>query len=98
MPTGCLPASVSGVRSSALADKQPVAPLSQAVVQVGIHAHNDCDLAAANSLAAVRAGATHVHGTINGFGERCGNADLISVIANLTLKMPGYRVLDDRGN
>jgi 2-isopropylmalate synthase len=59
---------------------------------VGIHCHNDCDLAVANSLAAVRAGATHVQGTINGLGERCGNADLISIIANLALKY-GYEVL-----
>ena len=75
---------------------EAVQMLKESPTQVGIHAHNDCDLAAANSLAAVRAGATHVHGTINGFGERCGNSDLISVIANLALKMPGYRVLDDR--
>ena len=46
---------------------------------VGIHCHNDCDLAVANSLAGVEAGAVLVQGTINGFGERCGNADLISV-------------------
>src|SRR5690606_24788309 len=62
-------------------------------VAVGIHCHNDCDLAVANSLAAVRAGADQVQGTINGFGERCGNADLISVAANLAVKMQGYRVL-----
>ena len=62
-------------------------------VRVGIHCHNDCDLAVANSLSAVDAGADHVQGTINGFGERCGNADLISVIANLALKKRGYRVL-----
>jgi 2-isopropylmalate synthase len=53
---------------------------------VGIHCHNDCDVAVANSLAAVAAGATQVQGTINGIGERCGNVDLISVIANLALK------------
>jgi 2-isopropylmalate synthase len=53
---------------------------------VGIHCHNDCDLAVANSLAAIDAGAVQVQGTINGFGERCGNADLISVIANLAVK------------
>ena len=52
-------------------------------VPVGIHCHNDCGMAVANSLAAVDAGADHVQGTINGFGERCGNADLISVVANL---------------
>lgn len=60
---------------------------------VGIHCHNDCDLAVANSLAAVDAGAVQVQGTVNGFGERCGNADLISVVANLALKKDGYRVL-----
>ena len=49
---------------------------------LGIHTHNDCDLAIANSLAAIDAGASHVQGTINGLGERCGNADLISVVAN----------------
>ncbi len=59
---------------------------------LGIHAHNDGELAVANSLAAVEAGAVHVQGTINGYGERCGNANLISVIANLQLKL-GYRCL-----
>jgi 2-isopropylmalate synthase len=53
----------------------------------GIHAHNDCGLAVANTLTAVLSGAGMAHGTINGYGERCGNADLISVIANLQLKM-----------
>jgi len=59
---------------------------------VGIHTHNDSELGVANSLEAVRAGAMHVQGTINGFGERCGNANLCSVIPNLALKM-GYAVL-----
>ena len=54
---------------------------------IGIHSHNDSDLAVANALAAVQAGATHVQGCINGYGERCGNANLISVIANLELKL-----------
>ena len=55
---------------------------------------NDCELAVANSLAAVRAGATQVQGTINGIGERCGNGDLISVASNLALKSGGaYKVL-----
>jgi 2-isopropylmalate synthase len=62
-------------------------------VPVGIHCHNDCELAVANSLAAVDAGAMQVQGTINGFGERCGNVDLISVAANLALKKQGYEVL-----
>ena len=54
---------------------------------LGIHCHNDGELAVANTLAAVETGATQVQGTINGFGERCGNVNLISVIANLQLKM-----------
>jgi 2-isopropylmalate synthase len=54
--------------------------------EVGIHCHNDCELAVANSLSAVRVGATQVQGTMNGIGERCGNVDLVSVIANLALK------------
>ncbi|MTJ80208.1 MAG: citramalate synthase [Telmatospirillum sp.] len=56
---------------------------------LGIHCHNDCDNAVANSLAAVRAGVRQVQGTLNGLGERCGNANLISIIPNLVLKM-GY--------
>ena len=56
-------------------------------VALGIHAHNDSGVAVANTLAAVEAGATHVQGTINGYGERCGNADLCSVIPNLQIKM-----------
>jgi 2-isopropylmalate synthase len=66
-------------------------------VPLGIHTHNDCDLAVANSLAAIVAGAVHVQGTINGLGERCGNADLISVVANLALKKSGYQVLGGTG-
>jgi 2-isopropylmalate synthase len=55
-------------------------------VKIGIHTHNDAGLAIANALAAVRAGADHAQGTINGVGERCGNMDLIPLIANLRLK------------
>ena len=55
-------------------------------IPVGIHAHNDCEMAVANSLMAVQAGAVHVQGTVNGYGERCGNANLCSIIPNLTLK------------
>jgi 2-isopropylmalate synthase len=54
--------------------------------RVGIHCHNDTGCAIANSLAAIDAGATHVQGTLNGYGERTGNADLVSIIANLELK------------
>jgi 2-isopropylmalate synthase len=63
-------------------------------VPVGIHAHNDCELGVANTLAAVQAGARQVQGTINGIGERCGNANLSSIIPNLQLKL-GYSVVSD---
>ncbi len=56
-------------------------------IPVGIHTHNDSELAVANTLIAVEAGATHVQGTINGYGERCGNANLCSIIPALKLKM-----------
>ncbi|MCF8110306.1 MAG: citramalate synthase [Desulfobacteraceae bacterium] len=56
-------------------------------VSIGIHTHNDSNLAVANSIIAVRAGATIVQGTINGYGERCGNADLTSILPILKLKM-----------
>jgi 2-isopropylmalate synthase len=59
---------------------------------LGIHCHNDCDVGVANTLAAVARGATQVQGTVNGLGERCGNADLVSIIANLAIK-GGYEVL-----
>ncbi|MPZ88496.1 MAG: citramalate synthase [Nitriliruptorales bacterium] len=62
--------------------------------QVGVHVHNDTDCAVANSLVAVQAGATHVQGTINGIGERCGNANLVSLVANLKLKL-GLDVVGD---
>jgi 2-isopropylmalate synthase len=74
--------------------KEAIAALD---VPVGIHCHNDCELAVANSLAAVDAGAVQVQGTINGFGERCGNVDLVSVIANLAVKKQGYAVLGNSG-
>ena len=54
---------------------------------LGIHAHNDGECAVANSLAAVLEGAAHVQGTLNGYGERCGNANLVSIIPNLMLKL-----------
>ena len=82
---GAMPEEIARV-TRAVVEKLPVA--------VGIHCHNDCALAVANSLAAVDAGAVQVQGTINGFGERCGNADLIALIANLTIKKEGYELLD----
>jgi 2-isopropylmalate synthase len=101
-------AAQAGARLAVLCDTnggsmpEEVAEITRAAVErvslpVGIHCHNDCDLAVANTLAAVRAGAVHVQGTINGFGERCGNADLISVIANLAVKQQGYEVLQGKG-
>ncbi|MFA5118127.1 MAG: citramalate synthase [Candidatus Omnitrophota bacterium] len=75
---GSLPSGISGaIRQVRCVAKVPI----------GIHCHNDAGVAVANSLAAVEAGARMVQGTINGYGERCGNADLIPVIANLKLKM-----------
>ena len=65
--------------------------------QFGIHTHNDGEVAVANSLAAVRAGAVHVQGTINGYGERCGNANLCSIIPDLIIKM-GVPCLAQDGN
>jgi 2-isopropylmalate synthase len=56
-------------------------------VPLGIHAHNDCEMAVANSLVAIESGIVQVQGTINGIGERCGNANLCSIIPNLELKM-----------
>jgi 2-isopropylmalate synthase len=63
---------------------------------IGIHAHNDCELAVANSIAAVQAGAVHVQGTINGYGERCGNANLVSIMPLLSLKL-GFEQSQDIG-
>ncbi|CAA9423743.1 MAG: (R)-citramalate synthase [uncultured Rubrobacteraceae bacterium] len=64
-------------------------------VEIGIHTHNDAGCGVANALAAVEAGATHVQGTINGVGERCGNCDLVTTIANLQLKM-GLKAMEDK--
>jgi 2-isopropylmalate synthase len=90
---GTLPDEVARLVREAVAALESVG----LAVAVGIHCHNDCDLAVANSLAAVAAGAVQVQGTINGVGERCGNADLISVVANLALKLPGHTVLGGSG-
>jgi 2-isopropylmalate synthase len=76
---GCLPSEVTRVVSAVVA----ALPGSS----IGMHAHDDTGVAVANTLSAVEAGADHVHGTINGYGERCGNANLNTVIPNLMLKM-----------
>ncbi len=78
---GSLPSQVYGITAEV---KHKIAPGG---IALGIHCHNDSGVAVANSLAAVEAGADMVQGTINGYGERCGNADLIQVIANLKTKM-----------
>jgi 2-isopropylmalate synthase len=78
--------------AAAMADV--VARLATSGAQVGIHTHDDAGCAVANVLAAVAQGASHVQGTVNGYGERCGNANLISIIPNLQLKL-GYECVTD---
>ena len=80
---GSLPGAIADATRAALAVGAPL----------GIHCHDDSGLAVANSLAAIETGAVQVQGTINGFGERCGNANLCTLIPNLQLKM-GYRCLE----
>ena len=80
--TDQLTAVIADVRGTLEAD--PDAP----TVTWGIHTHNDAELAVANSMAAVAAGIRHVQATINGYGERCGNANMVSILANLALKTP----------
>jgi len=80
---GSLPAQI---REGVEAVRRALADLDRPA-RVGIHCHNDCELAVANTLEGVAAGADMVQGTINGYGERCGNANLVSVVANLVLKL-----------
>lgn len=68
--------------------------IKQIEIPIGIHAHNDGGVAVANSIAAVQAGATHIQGTMNGVGERCGNADLCTIIPNVILKMKRETIYD----
>ena len=82
---GTLPDRVGAVMS------EVVRTLAESGARVGIHCHDDAGCGVANSLAAVAVGATHVQGTMNGYGERCGNANLVSIIPNLQLKL-GHRV------
>jgi 2-isopropylmalate synthase len=72
--------------------EEVVAALADTGVEIGIHTHNDSECAVANSLAAVEAGARLVHGCVNGYGERCGNANLASILPALQLKM-GFDVV-----
>ena len=84
---GSLPAWVAGVVAEVQSFISRLPARRGPAPRLGIHTHNDGGLALANSLAAVEAGAVQVQGTINGIGERCGNVDLLSVVANLRLKM-----------
>jgi 2-isopropylmalate synthase len=79
---GMLPTHVTAV----IADLRAALGTADPLTRLGIHAHNDSGCAVANTLAAVEAGAVHVQGTVNGYGERTGNAELLSVVANLELK------------
>jgi 2-isopropylmalate synthase len=85
---GCLPTQIYDITKTVIEQVSGV--------EVGIHCHNDTDCAVANSLAAVCAGSTHVQGTINGIGERTGNANLNSIIANLSLKLDWETVASDK--
>jgi len=94
---GCLPwqirDAVEVVKRDVLGlEDENGAPPPAAGVTLGIHAHNDSETGVANTLEAVRCGCTHVQGTINGYGERCGNANLVSIIPSLQLKM-GYQAV-----
>jgi 2-isopropylmalate synthase len=73
-----------------------VEELGPSGVRIGIHCHDDCGCGVANSLIAVRQGATQVQGTINGYGERCGNANLVTIIPNLQLKLGHSCVSDEQ--
>ncbi len=85
---------VATVRREVLGISEENAAPPASKVVLGIHAHNDSETGVANTLEAVRAGANHIQGTVNGYGERCGNANLVSVIADLQLKM-GLRLVPD---
>ena len=76
---------INNIRKS-IAEKQSI-KTDALPFKIGIHTHNDCGMAVANSIVAIRAGAVMVQGTINGYGERCGNADLTSIIPILCIKM-----------
>ncbi len=81
---GTLPHRIEEITSEVI---ETITSVVDADLTFGIHAHNDCSMAVANTIAAVRTGAAMVQGTINGYGERCGNADLTSIIPILALKM-----------
>ena len=82
---GCVPNEIADAMDAVMANLQ---------IPVGVHTHNDSEMAVANSIVAVQKGAVHVQGTVNGYGERCGNANLCSIIPTLQLKM-GYQCISD---
>jgi len=91
---GSLPHEIEAIIADVQKHFKKIGGRNKGRVRLGIHAHNDSGLAVANSIAAVRAGAVVVQGTINGYGERCGNADLTSIIPILKLKM-GHACISD---
>lgn len=84
---GCLPSEIADIMDRVREESD---------VELGIHVHNDADMGVANSLTAIAHGATQVQGTINGYGERCGNANLISIIGNLKIKLGVDCVTDEQ--
>jgi 2-isopropylmalate synthase len=86
---GTLPSEINSIINALHKEvfASPTNPAGRPSFRFGIHTHNDCGLAVANSITAIQQGAVMVHGTINGYGERCGNADLISIIPILCIKM-----------
>lgn len=84
---GTLPHDIEPVTKNMLNILNKGRNINKMPIKFGIHTHNDCGLAVANSLAAIQSGAVMVQGTINGYGERCGNADLTSIIPILSMKM-----------
>jgi 2-isopropylmalate synthase len=92
---GTLPHEITQIIQSVKSQLSLVNNQNQITIpQLGIHTHNDCETAVANALAAVQAGVTMVQGTINGYGERCGNANLCSLIPNLQIKL-GYHCIEN---
>ena len=92
---GTLPHEVTSIIAAVNRDLERRCHAPQAP-RLGIHTHNDCGMAAANAVAAVNCGAVMVHGTINGYGERCGNADLTTLIPVIAVKMNRPCIDDDK--
>ncbi len=93
---GSLPHEIESIMQTVTQSLSKRFPGREKSFNLGIHAHNDCGMAAANSITAINAGAVMVHGTINGYGERCGNADLTTIIPVLCTKMNRLCIPDDK--